>query len=61
VSDSAIIANASEGEVKYEWADGDTDQTGKFEAEFEVTYSDGSVETFPNTSNLIVKVVDEID
>lgn len=31
-----------------DWQAGDTDIAGNYHAEFHVTYSDGSVETFPN-------------
>ena len=40
--------------VKYEWQPGDTDTEGFYDAEFEVTYSDGTVETFPNRGFITV-------
>lgn len=36
------------GEVVYEWQPGDTDIEGGYIAEVEVTFEDGSKETFPN-------------
>lgn len=39
--------DAVEGQVRYEWQDGDTDTIGNFLGEFEVSYS-GEAETFPN-------------
>jgi hypothetical protein len=34
--------------VAHIWAPGETETPGRFEAEFRVTYLDGTVETFPN-------------
>lgn len=45
------------GIVGYAWQDGDTANEGMHKAEFVITYTNGQVETFPNTSyiNVIVK------
>lgn len=56
----ATILNGAAGSVKYDWQVGDTDTGGYFEAEWEVTYSDGSVETFPNYGNQPVIISLEI-
>lgn len=40
--------DAANGVVAYSWTSGDTDSPGRYRAEIEVTYGDGSVETFPN-------------
>lgn len=56
VNSSATIMDASNGKVKYEWSDGDTDSAGRYQAEFEVTYSDSSVETFPNNGFIVVEI-----
>ena len=47
VDSAALIDTASAGEVVYDWNIGDTATPGAFSAEFEVTYPDGGVETFP--------------
>ena len=56
----SIVAGAS-GVMKYQWITGDTDTTGTFEGEFEVTYTDSTIETFPNGSRYIrIKIAEEI-
>ena len=59
-SDMTVI-NSAEGLVRYDWLVGDTDTFGTYYVEFEVTYIDGSVETFPNTGSLVVSVVKELN
>lgn len=56
----ASIITAASGIVQYSWAVGDTDTVGVFAAEFEVTYSDTSVGTFPNNGYITVKIRDDI-
>lgn len=34
--------------VRYDWLGGDTGASGTYRCEFEVTYTDGTIETFPN-------------
>jgi len=46
--------------VEYEWQAADTDTSGTFYGEFEVTYSDGSIETYPNNTCLQIKIIDDI-
>lgn len=48
VKADAVVVGALTGEVRYDWATGDTDAFGGFVAEWEVTRADGSIETFPN-------------
>lgn len=48
VSDTADLVDASNGVVRYRWADSDTDTVGRYRAEFVVTYPKNDVETFPN-------------
>jgi len=49
------------GIVQYDWQTGDTDTVGTYYIEFEVTYTDGAVETFPNNGNKVVSVVRELN
>lgn len=60
VDDAAVITDGENGAVKYEWSSGDTDTVGQFQAEFEVTYAGGKIETFPNNSYILVQVIDDI-
>lgn len=46
--------------LRYLWDQEDLLQPGKYEAEFEVTYLDGSIETFPNLGYIEVFVSQEI-
>jgi hypothetical protein len=60
-----IVGNASivdplAGRVKYEWAASDTASTGDYEVEFEVTFADGKIETYPNEGYLEVSIDGEI-
>jgi hypothetical protein len=60
VNAAATIVNSTAGIVKYNWIAADTNTVGTYQAEFQVTYSDLSVETFPNATYLKVKVIDDI-
>ena len=53
---AATIVNASEGKVKYEWQSADTVTADSFIVEWEITYSDSSVETFPNDGYTRIKI-----
>lgn len=56
-----IVTETVTPTVKYNWQVGDTDTPGLYKAEFEVTYSDATVETFPNDlENISVRVTEEI-
>lgn len=46
--------------VQYDWASGDTDTRGTYQAEFEVTYSDGSIETFPNDDFIKISITGDV-
>lgn len=60
VDKAGAIDSAADGEVSYSWDAEDVDTTGEFEAEFEVTWSDGDTETFPKDGYLDVKVLDTL-
>jgi hypothetical protein len=54
------VVNEDQGAVKYAWDAADTANVGSYQAEFEVTYFDGSVETFPNDGYIRVEITDDI-
>ncbi len=57
---ASIDGDPGNGVVRYDWQVADTANAGWFEAEFEVTYSDGSVETFPNNDFIVVQIGGDI-
>lgn len=60
VDAAAVIENADGGVVYYNWTAGDTDTIGSYEAEFEVTFTGGEIETFPNNRFIEVEITDDI-
>lgn len=57
---ATVVSPATSGVVQYSWDAADTATIGTYQAEFEVTYGDLSVETFPNTGYIVVEIVDDI-
>jgi len=60
VDEEAIIVTPLEGIVRYNWQAADTDTIGSYQAEFEVTYADASIETFPNDGYIRVQIIDDV-
>lgn len=60
VDAAAVVNDGPTGDVQYAWAVGDTDTAGFYDSEFEVTYSGGRVETFPNYSYTTVHVYEDL-
>ena len=60
VDQAAVVVTPLEGLVRYDWAADDTDTIGSYQAEFEVTYADSSIETFPNDGYIRVEIIDDI-
>ena len=58
---TAEISDGPGGVVIYDWVNGDTDTTGVFEAEVELTYANSKIETFPNVSYVTVIIDDDIN
>ena len=54
------IVNPTKGTVAYEWQTGDTSVVGIHSAEFEIEYTNGQIETFPNTGYIKVIVKGEL-
>jgi hypothetical protein len=58
---TAIIEDAEAGQVSYPWTTSDTDTPDDFEAEFQVTFAGGAVQTFPGRNWIAVHIIDDID
>lgn len=59
-SGEVSIVDKDKGIVEYSWKPEDTEDTGMYDAEFEVIYANGDKETFPNGGYISVEVVEEI-
>jgi len=60
VDAAAVINIGANGDVQYEWSTGDTDTAGFFDSEFEVTFSGGRIETFPNYAYQRVQIYEDL-
>jgi len=60
VDAAAVVSGALTGVVRYDWDAEDTETAGSFPAEFEVTFSDGTIETFPNDGYLTIEIQSEL-
>lgn len=60
VDRQAEIQDAVNGIVWMVFDQGDTDETGTFKAEFEVTFSDARIETFPNDSFILINIINDL-
>jgi len=54
------VVDASNGIVQYAWAAADTDTAGTFQAEIEVTFAGGLIQTYPNNGYLSVAIIDDL-
>ncbi|MES2814477.1 MAG: hypothetical protein V4720_06245 [Pseudomonadota bacterium] len=57
---AVVVTPTGTPTVRYDWQSADADTAGFFEAEFEVTYAGGAVETFPNVGFIAVTIGDDI-
>lgn len=60
VDSSASVTSTTNAEVTYTWSSSDTATVGSYEGEFQVTYSSGGVQTFPNSGYIDIEIVDDI-
>ena len=58
---SSTIEDAEAGQVSYAWTTANTDTADDFEAEFQVTFAGGAVQTFPGRNWIAVHIIDDID
>lgn len=61
VNSSCSIIDGAAGIVEYVWQAGDTDTTGTFRGEWQVTYTDSTIEKFPNNDYASIVVVADLD
>lgn len=50
-----------EGHVRYDWAAGETDEPGEYEASFRVTFAGGDIQTYPNDDFISINIEASID
>jgi hypothetical protein len=55
--DADLGDDETDGTVAYPWVEGDTDTPGVLRGEFEATFDDGSVESFPDGSYIDVVIL----
>lgn len=54
------VGSAVNGRVKYSWTASDTDTAGTYEAEIQITFSNGKIRTIPPKGYFIIDVTDDI-
>lgn len=57
IDSAASVIDGAAGHVRYTLQAGDTDTPGSYKAEYEVTFLDGSIETFKNTPDQLRVVI----
>ena len=57
---ASVVSPATSGIVQYAWSGSDTASAGMYSAEFEITYGDGKIETFPNSDYIRVEILDDL-
>ena len=60
INADAQIIDALEGKVVYSWTEGDTQKPGRYKLEFEVTFADGKVQTYPNQGYIEIEITEDI-
>ena len=61
VNATAVIVDATHGIVRYDWAAGDTVKPGNYEAEWQITWSDGREQTFPTLGYHAIDIVADLN
>lgn len=60
ISRAVDIMNAVSGEVWVVWVPGETDIDGNYRCEFEVVFSDGKRETYPNNGYIDLQIIKDL-
>jgi hypothetical protein len=64
VSNSGIVESESDKKLSYKWPNSGTQSPGHYYGEFEVTYSDSGIESFPkfeDRKGYDIEILEEID
>ena len=57
---AAVIGLPTAGTVEYTFLTADTDAPGRYVGEWQVTFSSGAIETFPNCTYSIIRVAAQV-
>ena len=60
INAAATITEQATGKVSYTLQAADVDTVGDYLAEFQVTFSGGAVESFPNSAWLKIRITDDL-
>jgi hypothetical protein len=55
---ATVLSPATSGQVRYDWASGDTAHVGMYKGEFQITFADTKVMTFPTDGSLDIEFRD---
>lgn len=61
VNAPATVVDPTSGIVRYDWAAGDTDTPGDYQAEWQVTWSSGQKQTFPTLTYHSISILADLD
>ncbi|HEU5032683.1 MAG TPA: BppU family phage baseplate upper protein [Spirillospora sp.] len=61
VNAACQLVDAAAGQVSYSWLPTDVDTAAKYQAEFEVTWADGTIQTFPRDGYLTITLLEDLD
>ena len=61
IEGAATLVDAENGDIEYRYAAGDTDVPGTYYCEWEVTWGDGTTETFPTMGFDVLVIFGDID
>ena len=57
---TAVVVAAGTGRVRYEWTAANTNTADEYEGEFQVTYANGKIQSFPNDGHIPIVITDDI-
>lgn len=60
ITGTCAVISAPAGTVRYTWATGNTDISGTYSGEFEITWSDGKIGTVPNEGYFTLEILDDL-